>query len=212
MYSAMMPVSAAAVSLFFRNRTILKREKSSTHIITYILPPTLVVGMLLPWSTKKRPALRVEGVFVGLCTTLRRAFALEQATHGVQEPDSSTSSCLPVSRVIYSLGWPSSRCAYITPRDSNALEDNALFTVLLQRCIITSNKPDSPRRKVQMVFFPRPSCALFGLLMKGSPDLSLARCIERGLRPRAGTWATFCSATVVMPPGCWSSSVNRPYP
>ena len=154
----------------------------------------------------------MERVFVDFCTTLRRAFALEQATHGVQEPDSSTSSCFPVSRVIYSLGWPSNRCAYITPRDSNALEDNALFPVLLQRRLITSNKPDSPRRKVQMVFFPRPSCALFGLLMKGSPDLSLARCIERRLRPRAGTWATFCSVTVVMPPGRCSSSVNRPYP
>ena len=69
MYSAMMPVSAAAVSLFFRNQTILKREKSSTHIITYLLPPTLVVGMLSPWSTKKRPALRVKRVFVDFCTT-----------------------------------------------------------------------------------------------------------------------------------------------
>ena len=148
MYSAMMPVSAAAVSLFFRNQTSWKREKSSTHIITYLLPPTLVVGMLPAWSTKKRPALRVERVFVDFCTTLRRAFALEQATHGVQKPDSSTSSFFPVSRVIYSLGWPSSRCAYITPRDSNALENNALFPVLLQRRLITSNKPDSPRWKV----------------------------------------------------------------
>ena len=171
MYSAMMFVSAAVVSLFFRNRTILKREKSSTYIITYLLPRTLVAGMLPPRSTKKRPALRVERVFVDFGTTLRRAFALEQATHGVQEPDSSTSSCFPLSRVIYSLGWPSSRCAYITPRDSNALEDNALFPVLLQRRPITSSKPGSPRRKVQMVFFPRPSCALFGLLMKGSPVL-----------------------------------------
>ena len=64
MYSAIIFLSAAAASLFFfRNQTILKREKSSTHIITYLLPPRLVAGMLPPRSTNtcstRREGLRI---------------------------------------------------------------------------------------------------------------------------------------------------------
>ena len=162
MYSAMMSLNAAAASFLLRNRTILKREKSPTHIVPFLLPPRLVAGMLSPRSTKKRPALRVERVFIDFGMALRRAFALGQATHGVNGPDNSTPSCFAVFRVICSLGWPSSRCVPITPLNSNACEDNALFPVLLQRRPITSNKPDSQRRKMQMTPFRRPSYALFG--------------------------------------------------
>ena len=98
-----------------------------------ILAPRLVAGMLPPRSTKKRQTLRVERVLVDFGTALRRAFTLEQATHGVHGPDSSMPSCFALSRVIHSLRWPSSRCISITPRDSNALEDKALLAVLLQR-------------------------------------------------------------------------------
>ena len=104
--------------------------------------------MLPPRSTKKRPALRVERVFVEFRTPLQRAFALEQAEHGVNGPDSSTPRFFAVSRGICSLGRPSSRCTSNTPPDSNALEDNAIFPVLLQRHPLTSNKPDSSKRKV----------------------------------------------------------------
>ena len=162
MYSAMMFLSAAAASLFFRNRTTSKHEKSSTHIITYLLPPRLFAGMLPPRFAKKRPAQRAEQVFVDFGTALRRAFVLEQATHGLHGPDSFTPSFSAVSRVICSLGCSSSRCISTIPRDSNAHEDNALFPVFLQGRPITLNKPDSPRRRMQMVFFPRPSCVLFG--------------------------------------------------
>ena len=56
MYSAMIFLSAAAASLFFfGTQKILKREKSSTQIITYLLPPRLVAGTLPPRSTKKAP-------------------------------------------------------------------------------------------------------------------------------------------------------------
>ena len=150
------------IALLLQKPDDLEPREVVLYIITYLLHPRLVACMLPPRSTKKRPALRVERVFVDFSTALRRAFALEQATHGVHVPDSSTTSFFAVSRVICSLGWPSSWCISITPRDSNALDDYALFSVLLQRRPITSNKPDFPRRKVHMVFFPRPSCALFG--------------------------------------------------
>ena len=80
MYSAVMFLSAVAASLFFRNQTVLKREKSSPHILRYLLQPRLVEGMLPPRSAKKRPAERVERVFVDFGTVLRRGFCLRAGT------------------------------------------------------------------------------------------------------------------------------------
>ena len=204
MYSVMMFLSAVAAYLFFRNRTMLKHEKSFTHIITYLLSPRLVAGNARPCGWSGCSLTLVQSYDV-LSPWSRQHTAFTDQIGPLRV-------VLPYLKCFSSLGWASSRCVSITPRNSNALEDNALFPVLLQRRPITSNTPNYPRQKVVMVLFRRPSCALFGLLMKCSPDLSLARRVGMRLRPRAGTWATFCSVTTVMPPDCCSSSLNLPYP
>lgn len=154
-------LSPAGAPLFFNNLTILKREKSSPHIMTYLLPPRLVVGIIPLRFTKQRPALRVQRVFVEFSTAFRRAFATEQVSHSVHWPESSTLSCFTVSRVICSPGWPRGRRISITPRNDSVLGDNAL-PFMSQRRPIASNKPASPRRNVHTVSFPDPSCAWFG--------------------------------------------------
>ena len=102
-----------------------------------VLPPRLVAGMLPPRSTKKRPALRVEQVFVDFGTALRRAFAMEQATHGVHGPDSSITSCFDVSRVNCSLGWPSSRASPI----HRAIVTPSKTTLYFQCCCSVAPSP-----------------------------------------------------------------------
>ena len=172
------------IALFLQESNDLEaQEVAHTYHNVFTATETRRRHAAPPMPTKKRRALRAEQVFADFSTALQRTFALELATHDLHGPNSSTPSCFALSRVVFSLGWRSSRCISIIPRDSNAHEDNALFPVLQQRRPITLNKPDSPRRKVQMMFFPRPSWALFGYMMKGSPDLSLARRVERRLHP-----------------------------
>lgn len=104
MYSAIMFLSVAGVSLFFWSLATLERVKSSIHTMKYLVPHRLIAGMLRPKFTKKVPALLVERVFIGFSTPLRHAFALEQAMHGIIWPVSFTQSCFTLYRVISSMG------------------------------------------------------------------------------------------------------------
>lgn len=81
----------------------------------------------------------------------------------------------------------------------------ALFSVAPRRRPNTSEKPDNPRQNVQ--YFPRPSCALFRMFR----TRSLARYVDRTLRPRDRTQASLINVVVLMPPACRSSNSSLPY-
>ena len=88
-------------------------------------------------------------------------------------------------------GWSRSRCISITPRDDGVFRGKVLLPrIPPRRPIITSNKPDSLRRNVQIVPFLRPSWSSLENSTADFPDDSLTCCVDRRLRPMAGTWPT----------------------
>lgn len=99
--------SAAVMSLLhFTRRIILKRVKSSTHNIAYLLPERDVSWKGPVRSTKGLPPRLLNRISVTFGTAYRRILASEHCTHGTYVSVSCTPGALTVPHLISSLECP----------------------------------------------------------------------------------------------------------